>query len=102
MAALHWLAVGDVDEAMATYQRAGALREAVTLGTARLLPNDPPLVSLRRLWAAQLLSQKQYSAAAAQYIAGARFSSSGRLEPKCSLSHVALANVVSCGRGPVS
>ena len=41
LAALHLLSTGDVHGAMQTYARAHLLGEAVALGSARLLPQDP-------------------------------------------------------------
>jgi hypothetical protein len=70
MAALHMIAAGDVRAAMSAYERAGALREAVALGAARLLPEDATLTSLRTRWAAQLAAGGQFETAAAQHLAG--------------------------------
>ena len=70
MAALHLIGTGDVREAMAMYERAGALREAVMVGAAHLLPGDSSLCSLRCRWAAQLAAARQQQAAATQFLAG--------------------------------
>ena len=43
LAALHHVSLDDVAAAVAVYRRAGLLREALALGAARLLPDDPTL-----------------------------------------------------------
>jgi hypothetical protein len=43
LAVLHLLALDDVSAALSVLRRAGLLRDAVALGTLRLLPEDPAL-----------------------------------------------------------
>lgn len=50
LAALHLLCTGDVHGAMQTYARAHLLGEAVALGSARLLPQDPFLQVSTAAW----------------------------------------------------
>ena len=70
MAALHLLATGDLDASLAAYQRAGLLREAVTLAELRLLPGDARLSALCTAWALQLEAAGQLEAAAEAFLKG--------------------------------
>ncbi|KAL4424453.1 hypothetical protein ABPG77_006391 [Micractinium sp. CCAP 211/92] len=69
LASLHLLAAGRAEEAVQVYQRAGLLREAVALATARLLPGHPLLQELHAAYAEQLSSKAQHEAAAAHLLA---------------------------------
>ena len=70
MAALHLLATGDVDAALTAYQRAGLLKEAVTLAELRLLPGDARLSALSTAWALQLEAAGHFEAAAEAFLKG--------------------------------
>eukprot|EP00891_Asterochloris_glomerata_P002101 jgi/Astpho2/2101/Aster-x1042 len=72
LAALHLLSTGDVHGAMQTYARAHLLGEAVALGSARLLPQDPFLQDLHRLQAAEQEQGSRFAEAAGSYLAGDR------------------------------
>jgi len=65
LAAAYRLAARDVRGAVAGYERAGLLRDALALAGARLLPEDPGLLRLRRAAAAAAAAEGQLEAAAA-------------------------------------
>lgn len=69
LAALHLLSVGDTTAACATYSRAGMVREAVTIASARLPPSHPTVKAARAAYAAQLEGRQEWERAAAQHVA---------------------------------
>lgn len=69
LAALNLLSVGDTSAACAAYTRAGMLREAATIASARLPPGHPTVKSARAAYAAQLESRQEWERAAAQHVA---------------------------------
>ena len=71
MAALHMLSAGDVSEAVQLYLRAGLLREAATLASARLLPGHALLVQAHLAWARSLQAMGYFESAAAAFLVGA-------------------------------
>jgi hypothetical protein len=73
LAALHLLSVGDADAALGVYSRCAMLREAVALASARLLPGDAALATLRGEYAAQLSARGEHERAAAQHLAARRW-----------------------------
>ncbi|KAK9814307.1 hypothetical protein WJX72_003732 [[Myrmecia] bisecta] len=70
LAASHLLSAHDPRAAVEVYRRAGLLRDAITLASASLLPQDPLLRELHCLWASQLEEQGSFEAASANYLAG--------------------------------
>eukprot|EP01023_Acetabularia_acetabulum_P000943 TRINITY_DN10351_c0_g1_i1.p2 TRINITY_DN10351_c0_g1~~TRINITY_DN10351_c0_g1_i1.p2 ORF type:complete len:333 (+),score=34.52 TRINITY_DN10351_c0_g1_i1:619-1617(+) len=70
MAAMHLLSVNDVYSALDVYREHNMIHEAVALGAAQLMPQDPYMCDLYKQYALQLDAQGHKAAAVQYFIAG--------------------------------
>lgn len=78
-AAVHWLALHRVEEAVGVYRRGGLLREAVALTLLRLGPSHPLLPALHLEWASRTECSGGAVGAAKSYLAAARLEDAVRV-----------------------
>lgn len=73
LAALHYLSLGEIKEAIEVYRRGNLAEDALRLASARLLPDDPLMTELLREKAESDLSASKHLIAAAGYLTSGNY-----------------------------
>lgn len=74
LATSYLLSIEDVHAACDLYMKHGCIKEAAMLATTRLPPENVHAINLKKAWASQLESKKDYEHAAMQYLAAREWS----------------------------